>query len=131
MKKAALVARLLLGLMFLVFGLNGFFNFLPALELGPEAGAFFGGLMDAGYFIPFLKTFETLSGVMLLAGVGVPLALLFLAPIVSNILMFQIFLDPANIMPGLVALVLGLFVAYAYRDSFAGVLNFGAKPAGE
>lgn len=122
MKKVNLGARLLLGLLFLVFGLNGFFNFLPQPEMPAAAGALAGAFAQAGYMWPLIKGTEVLSGLLLLSGFFVPLALLFLAPVVVNILLFHIFLEQGNLGLPLVILVLGLFVAWSRRESFRGVL---------
>ena len=60
------IARIVLGLIFTVFGLNGFFNFMPAPAFPEPAGAFLGALAGTGYFFPFLKITETACGVLLL-----------------------------------------------------------------
>jgi uncharacterized membrane protein YphA (DoxX/SURF4 family) len=126
MNKLTLVARTLLGLFFLTFGLNGFFNFLPTPEFPEPAAKMMAALAETGFFFPFLKTTETTSGLLLLVGSYVPLALVVLAPVVLNILMFHLFLAPSGILPGLVALILGVYLAWAYRDSFRGVLDRSA-----
>lgn len=127
MDKICLAARMLLGLMFLVFGLNGFFEFMEMPEMPDPAGELLEALDEAGYFFPFLKTVETLSGLLLLIGLFVPLALLMLAPVVLNIILFHIFLAPGGILFGLIALVLGVLVAWCYRSSFSGVLQARAS----
>ena len=131
MSKLPLVARLLLGLIFTVFGLNGFLNFLPAPELPPAGGDFIGALVASGYLMTLVKLTEVVGGVLLLIGRFVPLALTILAPIVVNIVLFHLFLAPgaaAMVVPTLV-LVLELYLAYAYRKSFRGVLDAGAQPS--
>lgn len=124
------VARVLLGLLFLVFGLNGFLQFLPqpSVQMSPEAGQFMGGLMAAGYFFPLLKGTEVLAGLMLLSGKFVPLALVILAPIILNIAAVHIFLVPGLGMTVVIA-ALELYLAWAYRDAFRGVLNPVARPS--
>ena len=122
MKKAALGARLLLGVIFFVFGLNGFLHFLPQPPL-PEPGLkFVMALVETGYLMPLVKGIEVVSGVLLLSGFFVPLALLFLAPIVVNIFLFHTVLAPALPLP-LIILALGIFTAYDRREAFAGVLK--------
>jgi uncharacterized membrane protein YphA (DoxX/SURF4 family) len=131
MRKMVLVARILLGLIFTVFGLNGFFNFIPVPENLPEAVTnFMGAMMATGYMLTLIKATETACGILLLIGRCVPLALTVLAPVVVNILLFHIFVAPGleNLAVPLVILVLGIYLAYAYRSSFAGVLNPNAKP---
>ncbi len=128
MARLPLVARLLLGLFFTVFGLNGFLQFLPQPPMPEAAGGFLGALVDSGYFLPFLKATETVCGLLLLAGRYVPLALIVLAPIVLNIVLFHAALAPSGIVAGLVALVLGVYLAWAYRSSFRSVLQANARP---
>jgi len=123
-------ARVLLGLVFFVFGLNGFFQFIPAPPPPPAAGAFAGALFATGYFFPLLKTVETLSGLLLLSGRFVPLALTALAPIVVNIVFFHAFLHPAGLAVPVVVLGLEVFLAWCYRSSFAPLLKADAQPVG-
>lgn len=125
MDKVAMIARYLLGLVFFVFGLNGFFDFLPPPEV-PEgaAGAFMGGLAGTGYFFPLLKITEIVAGALLLAGRWVPLALVLLAPVVVNIAAYHIFLDPTA-QPLVIAILLvacGIVVARSKWSAFKGVL---------
>lgn len=122
-------ARLGLGLVFLVFGLNGFLHFLPQPPLPERALPYLGGLASAGYFFPVLKGTEVLAGLALLSGRFVPLALTVLAPIVVQITLFHVLLAPGGF--GLVAFVLAseIYLAWAYRDAFRGVLQSDAKPA--
>jgi putative oxidoreductase len=131
MRILTLVARLLLGLMFTVFGLNFFFHFLPQPTPPPAAGAFAGAMFATGYIFHLLKVLEVASGLALLAGVFVPLALTVLAPIIVNIVFFHTFLAPTGLPIPLVILVLELFLAWAYRDAFAPLLNPWAKPKPE
>ncbi|MEL7059883.1 MAG: DoxX family membrane protein [Acidobacteriota bacterium] len=128
MKFAVLGARILLGLVFFVFGLNGFFGFLPPPELTPAAQEFFGALVGSGFLFEFIKATEVVCGALLLAGVLVPLALTVLAPIVLNIVAFHLFLDPAGMPIALVILALQVFLAWAYRGHFASVLRAKAQP---
>jgi len=128
MSKVVLVARILLGLVFFVFGLNGFLHFLPPPDV-PEAGQeLMGALGDTGYFFPLLKATETVSGALLLAGVLVPLALVLLAPIVVNIVAFHLFLAPGGMPIAILVLVLEVFLAWGYRGSFRSVLTVKAQP---
>lgn len=129
MNKLCLIARILLGLIFFVFGLNGFLGFLPQPELPEPASAFFGALFATGYFIPLLKGTEVVCGLLLLIGRFVPLALTILAPVVLNIVLFHVVLAPSGSAVGIVCLILGIFLAWCYRDSFRGVLAANAKPA--
>ena len=120
--RAWTVARVLLGLVFTVFGLNGFFQFLPAPTVGESASAFLGALAAAGYVFPVIKSVEVLVGLSLLSGRFVPLALTLLAPITVNIILFHSFLDPSGLLLPLVVLGLHLSLAWRYRDAYRGVL---------
>jgi uncharacterized membrane protein YphA (DoxX/SURF4 family) len=116
--KLPAVARVLLGLVFFVFGLNGFLHFLP--QPPPPAGAlgFVGGLASAGYFFPLLKGTEVLAGTLLLAGF-VPIALTLLAPIIVNIVAFHTFLAPGNWPVVGLVLVSEIYLAVVHRAAFA------------
>lgn len=126
MKIVALVARSLLGLLFTVFGLNGFFHFIhqPPPQ-NPLAVQFFGAIV-ASHFAAFVFAAQVLGGLLLLSGFFVPLALTILAAVLYNILAFHLTLEP-GIGLALVACVLWLLVFLPYRESFHGI--FRAKPA--
>jgi len=122
--KIDVVVQALLGLVFFVFGLNGFFEFLPMPELNETAGNYLGALAATGYFLPVLKIVETGCGLLLLLRLFSPLALVILAPVIVQILLFHSFLDPAGLP---MAIVLTLIAAYlgfrVYGDAFAKVLQ--------
>ena len=127
MKYAFVIARVLLGLVFTVFGLNGFLHFFPNPPLAGLAGQFMGALFDSHYYvIPFGTQF--IGGVLLLSNRYVPLALTLLGPVIVNILSFHIFLDAENMAPAVVVTVLWVGVFSQVRSSFAGL--FVAKKAG-
>lgn len=121
------VSRVLLGLVFLVFGLNGFLKFLPMPPQPEEAGKLLGAFAGSGYFFPLLKATEVLAGVALLSNRFVPLALVVLAPIVVNILAFHLALSPDAMSPVLTLLL--AFTAWGYRDHFRSVLAVRAQPS--
>jgi uncharacterized membrane protein YphA (DoxX/SURF4 family) len=118
-RKLPTVARVILGLIFVVFGLNGFFQFAPAPPMSGPAGAFMGALAATGYFFPLLKLTEIAAGLLLLTGFAVPLALTLLAPVIVNIVAFHLFLAPGSF--GVVAVVLAseLYLAWTHRRAFA------------
>lgn len=120
---AKTAVRLLLGAIFTLFGLNGFFHFLPAPPPEGAAAVFVGGLASSGYFFPLLKGFEVLAGVLLLSNRFVPLALTVLAPIVVNIVAFHAFLAPGGMAIGLLVSALGIYLAYTERVVFAPLLR--------
>jgi uncharacterized membrane protein YphA (DoxX/SURF4 family) len=120
-------ARLFLGLVFTVFGLNFFLHFLPTPAPPPRAAAFAGALFGSGYFFPLLKTTEVVAGLLLLAGRFVTLALAVLAPIVINIVGFHLFLAPSGIALPLAVLAAELYLAWTYRAAFAPMLRARAQ----
>jgi len=127
MKVVSVIARYLLGLMFTVFGLNGFLHFIhqppPA---NPLAMQFFVAV-SASHFAAFFFALQVLGGLLLLSGFFVPLALTLLAAELYNILAFHLTMAPDSIFPALVACVLWVLVFPQYRNSFNGVL--AARPA--
>jgi len=125
MRIVSLIARYLLGLMFLVFGFNGFFHFIPlppptGLLAGQFMGAVFGSHL---YVVVFLL--QIVSGLLLLIGRYVPLALVLLGPVLFNILTYHLFMEPGGIGAGLFATILWFLVFYSVRSNFAGI--FAAK----
>jgi uncharacterized membrane protein YphA (DoxX/SURF4 family) len=129
MSRIVPVARILLGLVFFVFGLNGFFHFLPMPPLAERPGAFMGALAATGYMFPLIKATEVVASVLLLSGRFVPLALLLLAPVLVNIAAFHIFLTPGEAGMSAVLVAITAFLAWSYRDSYRGVLNPTARPS--
>jgi len=128
--KLTTISRVVLGLVFFVFGLNGFLHFIPAPPPTGAALTFFGGLLAAGYFFPLLKTVEILASIALLTNRFVPLALTVLAPIIVNIVAFHVFLAPAGLPLAALVLVAELILARAYRESFAPMLRARTSPVG-
>jgi uncharacterized membrane protein YphA (DoxX/SURF4 family) len=126
MKTATLIARILLGLTFVVFGLNGLLHFIPQPEMPPAAITFFGGLAAAGYMLPLLFGTQIVGGVLLLVGM-VPLGLLLLAPVIVNIVGFHLFVSPDGLGVALVVAVLELFLAWVHRDAFRPLLSSSAS----
>jgi uncharacterized membrane protein YphA (DoxX/SURF4 family) len=125
------MVRILMGLMFFVFGLNGFLNFIPQpKDPMPEgAAAFAGALMSTGYMMPLVMGTQLLVGTLLLMNRFVPLALALIAPIIVGILTFHLFLAPSTIGPGVVVLIMELYLAWAYRSAFRPMLAWKAMPA--
>jgi hypothetical protein len=117
MKVAMLIARVLLGLIFVVFGLNGFLHFLPQPPMPQAALAFFGALAATGYMLPQLFLSQLLGGGLLLLGM-IPLGLLILAPVIVNIVAFHVFLAPDGLPLAVVVAALELFLAWTHREAF-------------
>ncbi len=123
MNKATTGVRIILGLIFFIFGLNGFLQFIPQPPLAEPALGFMMGLMKASYFFPVLKGTEVICGLMLLSGRFVPLALVILSPIVIQIFLFHTILAPDGFIMGLAILIMQAFLGFAYRDRFEKVLQ--------
>lgn len=124
MQKGVLVARLFLGLIFTVFGLNGFLQFLPAPPLSAEAMAFFGALMSSKLIV-VVKAIEVVGGLALLSGFYVPAALIVLAPITFNIFWFHLILAPSGMVLQILMLILNAFLIYGYKHKYGSL--FSAK----
>jgi putative oxidoreductase len=124
MKIAVIIARVLLGLVFLVFGLNMFFHFIPQPPIPGDAGVLSVLMFTHGWFT-FYGVLYVVAGLLLLVGRYVPVALVLLGPILVNILLFHMTLNPGGIGPGLVCVVLEVFWIYAYWPAFAGIFTSG------
>jgi uncharacterized membrane protein YphA (DoxX/SURF4 family) len=123
LKFAPHVTRILLGLLFLVFGLNYFFKVLPTPPMEGAALEFMKGLAGTGYFFPFVKVVEIAVGIALLSNRFVPLALVVLAPVTVNIALLNFILAPAGIPVTIVVLALHLFTMWSYRDYYRVVVS--------
>jgi len=122
MKFATVIARILLGLIFVVFGSNAFLHFLPMPPLGGYAGQFMGAMAATGY-MKVVAALQVLGGLILLYGRYVPLGLTLLAPVIVNIILFHLFMGISGLpLAGLVAF-LELFLIRAYWDNFRGLLS--------
>jgi uncharacterized membrane protein YphA (DoxX/SURF4 family) len=121
MKIVTLIARLLLGLICVVFGLNGFLNFL---SMGPAptglAGQFIGALSLSHYYW-VVAALQIAGGALLLANRFVPLALVLLGPVIVNILCYHVFLNHAGAPTAIVVTVLWFIIFYGLRKYFAGI----------
>jgi putative oxidoreductase len=121
---SAIAARIVLGLIYFVFGLNFFLHFIPTPPpSGGVADAFTGGLFQSGYFFPMLKGLEVVLGALLLLGFFVPLVLVVLMPISINILLFHAFLAPDSSVMGIVIVLINLYLAWSYREYFKPLFN--------
>ncbi|HUA08387.1 MAG TPA: hypothetical protein VMA98_03875 [Candidatus Acidoferrales bacterium] len=119
MKIVSTVARILLGVMFTVFGLNGFLHFIPSPAFPP------GYLLDfltavggSGYYVLIFGV-QLICGIMLLTGQYVPLAIVALGAVLANILTFHATMNPQGFPPAIVALILWFLTAWPIRAQFA------------
>jgi len=124
MKIAVIIARVLLGIAFLFAGVMKFVPMKPGSIPPGDAGAMV-TLMVAHKWMLFYGLVEAVSGLLLLAGRFVPLALTLLAGLLVNIMLFNATLFPDAVLPTLVLGALEIFLVWAYREAFAGV--FAAK----
>ena len=123
MKVLTIIARILLELIFVFFGSNGFLHFLPMPPL-PQgvAGEYLHAFFASGY-VYVISGFQVAGGLLLLIGRFVPLGLTILGAIIVNIWAFHLLMAPAGLPPAVVVTILELFLVWSYRDRFAGILN--------
>jgi hypothetical protein len=119
MKIVALIARILVGLVFLVFGLNGFLHFIPmgTLPAGP-AGQFLTALIQSHYVL-VVSALQLIGGALLLVNRYVPLGLTLLGPVIVNILLYHATMDRAGLPLPIVIALLWCVVAFRERKYFA------------
>jgi putative oxidoreductase len=122
MEIVTIIARILLGLIFVVFGLNGWFHFIPLPPREGRAAEFLGTMAATGYFNVIL-VLQVVGGLLLLIGISVPLGLTLLGLVIVNIIMFHLFMDRKGIGLALFILILSLFLLWQYRASFAGLVQ--------
>jgi putative oxidoreductase len=122
MKIAVVIARVLLGLVFVVFGLNVFFPFIPQQPMAGDIGTLT-TLMFQHRWFHFYALLYVVGGLLLLIGRYVPIGLVVLGPILVNVLLFHLTLNPSGIGPGVVCTVLEVFLIYAYWPAFEGIFT--------
>jgi hypothetical protein len=126
------IARILLGLPLLVFGLNLFFHFIPQPKTAISEGAmaFVGALTQSGYMMPLIGFTLLVTGVLLVSNRFVPLALAIFAPFILNSIAFHVFMEHSGLPMAGVFLVLELYLAWAYRHAFRTMLAANVAPFG-
>jgi putative oxidoreductase len=117
-KIVVVIARVLLGLMFVFFGLNGFLNFLPAPPLTGLPGAFLGALMTSHY-VYLVCAVQVLGGLSLAVNQFLPLGLALLAPVIANIVTFHLTMQRSGAQLAILATILWVFLAWKFRAYFA------------
>jgi putative oxidoreductase len=123
MKYVIVIVRVLLGLVFVVFGSNAFLKFMPMPELQGQAGAFMTALIGSGY-IYAIAVLQVLGGLCLLLGARfVPLGLTLLGPVIVNIVLYHVFLEPTGMPMALVISALALFLLWIYRFKFPAIFQ--------
>ena len=123
MKILTIIARILLGLAFCVFGANALFRFLSMPEPPPNLAGDYLKVFFASGYVYFIGGFQLLAGLLLLIGKFVPLALTILAAIIVNIMIFHTLMAPEGFPPALVVTVLELILLWRYREAFMPLLK--------
>jgi putative oxidoreductase len=122
MRIAGLVARYLLGLIFLIFGANGFLHFIPMPPIPGVAGQFMGALF-VSHVLVVVFLLELIPAILLLVGRYVPLALVLLGPVIVNIVLFHAFMAPSGLPLATVVVILWLLTAWSVRSAFEGIFK--------
>jgi len=127
MKKATIISRILLGFIYLVFGLDYFLHFIPyEPHHTGRVAAFKAGLMGVGYFYPMIKSIQIVGGIALLINLYAPFFAVVVFPISVNVFLYHTILVPSGWLMGVLLLVPNLFLGYAYRKYYHGM--FVRKP---
>jgi putative oxidoreductase len=122
MKILTQVSRFLLGLIFLIFGLNGFLHFIPMPPPSGLAGQFLGAMFVSKYLL-VVSGLQVISGALLLINRYIPLALTILGPIIVNILLFHALMSPVGIGLAVFVTIFWGVVFVSVRSAFAGIFE--------
>jgi putative oxidoreductase len=123
MKVATIIARILLGLMFVVFGSNAFLHFLPMPPIPQTLAGDYTRVFFASGYVYVIGALQIIGGLLLLIGRFVPLGLTILGAIIVNILIFHALMAPESFPPALVVTALEVFLVWRYRDAFIPLLR--------
>src|ERR1700681_4621375 len=126
MRTPSTIARYLAGAIFLVFGLNGFLNFIPLPPPGGIAGQFMGALY-ASHYLWVIFAFQVMTAALLLVNRYVPLAVAVLAPVIVNILVFHALMAPSGLPLALFVALLWAVIFVDVRPAFAGLFQSRSK----
>ena len=121
MKIAALISRFLLGLVFFVFGLNGFLHFIPTPPLPPTTAGRFAGALLESHFVFVVSGVQLVCGVLLLVNRYVPLALTLLGPVIVNIFFYHLLMDRIGLPTAVVVVILWVILFVRHRQYFSGL----------
>jgi len=122
MKVLTIIARVLLGLVFAVFGSNAFLHFIQMPPMTGHPAEFIGSMYATGY-LTVIGALQIIGGLLLLVGYYVPLGLTLLGPIIVNIVLYHTFMDHSGMPMALIISALWLFLLWQYRAAFAGILR--------
>jgi putative oxidoreductase len=123
MKIATTIARVLLGLVFVVFGLNIFLHFIPMPPPPPSLAGDFSKALFLSHYLYVVGALQVIGGALLLIGHYVPLGLTLLGPVIVNIDLFHILMNPSGLPMAALVSILSIFLLWRYRDAFAGLLR--------
>jgi len=123
MKIAVIVVRLLMGLLFLFSSIVVLFNIFPQPELSGNVKIFMDGVNATGYLLPLIKVTELLCGVAFLTGWFVPLASVVISPIIINIFLFHLLVDPSGLLVGVLLVLANSFLAYSNWEKYRPMLS--------
>ncbi len=118
MQKVQSIVRILFGLMLLVFGLNGFFQFMPMPPMAPEAQNFMEALVQTHYMMPFISVVKIIGALLLLSNRYVPLALIIVFPVILNAFLFHLFLDINGIGGAVFALFMNIYLFFTQKQTY-------------
>jgi putative oxidoreductase len=122
-KVATIIARVLLGLIFVVFGLNIFLHFIPTPPPPPSLVGDFSKALLLSHYLHVVGALQVIGGALLLIGRFVPLGLLLLGPVIVNIDLVHILMDPSGLPMAAFVSILAIFLLWRHRDAFAGLLR--------
>lgn len=122
-KKLVRTVQIILGLVLIFFGLNGFFQFAPAPQFSEAAVNLFTALLNAGYFIPIVSIVFLITGLLFIWNRYVALGAIVLLPITINIVLFHIFLDIGTILFGLIVFILNIYLIGVYWAAYKPMLK--------
>lgn len=123
MRKVQIILQMLLGLVFLTFGLNKFIGFIPMPQLGESATNFMMALGSCGYMFPVIGGLEVLCGLSLLTNKYTSLSLLLLAPITFNILGFHLALEQGGLVISTIITIIHIYLIYDYKEKYKPLLK--------
>ena len=123
MNKVTLIVRILLGVLLIVFGLNKFIGFMPMPEFSPAMGNFMSALSATGYLMNLVGAVEIIAGILILLNKYLPLGLVLIFPVMLNAFLAHLFLDIAGIPAAAVVLIMIVFLFFANKDRYEGILR--------
>jgi len=123
MKKAIIVARIVLAIIYLVYGTNYFLHFFPSSLPPGKAGDFMGGLKRSGYFFEYMKAMQIIGAILMFIDRWTVLTTIVLLPISLNIFLFHAFLQLNGLGTAVILLAANLFLVYSYRRNYWGLLT--------